>query len=237
MSKINELEKIKIFYDGNNIEKYSKNQHVRGYTTNISFLKQAGITDYKQFALEKIKLANGKPISFQVFAKDLSEMESQAREISSWAENVYVKIPVVNSEGESSVGLVKKLNNEGMKINITTVYTTQQIEKIWESLKQTKTPTIVSIFSGRISDTGVYPEPIVKQAVELYSENSNIEVLWAGCQRVLNIFDAVNVGCQIITVPDAPMDRINRIGKNLHEFSVETSKSFRQDGLDAKLVL
>ena len=237
MSKINEINKIKIFYDGTDIEKYSKNPHVCGYTTNTSFLKKAEVVEYEKYANSVLGMVKDDPISFQAFAKDFEEMEDQARKISSWGENVYVKIPVVNSDGESFLPVIKKLNGDGIKVNITTVYTVSQVEEIQKSLGNTKTPTIVSVFSGRISDTGEYPETIVKYAVDTYSGNSNLEVLWAGCQRVLNIFDAIKVGCQIITVPDAPMDRLGRIGKDLHEFSVETSRSFRKDALDAKLIL
>lgn len=220
--------KIKVFYDGSSVSEYCNYNNVVGVTTNISFLKKAGIKDYKKFAKEVIPLMGDRPISFQVFDPTPDGIERQAREITSWGKNVYVKIPVVYPDGTTTVPLIKKLSNEGLKINVTTVYTKQQIDEIHEA--DLAGPSIVSVFCGRINDTGVDALDIMSHANTTFSSKPNIETLWAGCQRTRDILDADSIGTDIITVPEGPLKKMERIGNDIHEFSVLTSSDFFEDG-------
>ena len=221
---------IKIFYDGSSVAEFCNYAHVVGVTTNISFLKKAGIKDYKSFALGTIPLMNGRPISFQVFDPSPEGVEKQAREITSWGDNVFVKIPVVYPSGETTVPLIKILSDEGLKINITCVYTKKQIDEIASAaLKNT---SIVSVFCGRINDTGVNAVDIMKHANSAYSDSPHIETLWAGCQRARDIIYADSCGTDIITVPEEPLKKMVRFGNDIHNFSVRTSVDFFNDGAD-----
>lgn len=219
---------IKVFYDGSEVEKYCNYPNVVGVTTNISFLKKAGVKDYSAFAKSVIPLVGSNPISFQVFKDGLEEMEAQAREITSWGDNVYVKVPVVAPNGESLLPLIEKLANDNLRVNITCVYTKQQIDNI-KSLNL-KNPLIVSVFCGRIGDTGADPIDIMSYANNSFVDNDNIETLWAGCQRAKDILDAEKIGTDIITVPEDPLKKMDRVGIDLHDFSVKTSKDFFADG-------
>ena len=219
---------IKVFYDGSSVTEFCNYPGVSGVTTNISFLKKAGIKDYKSFALGAIPLMQGRPISFQVFDASTEEIEKQAREITSWGENVYVKIPVVLPDGMSTVPLIKELSDEGLKINVTCVYTKDQIDEIKHvDLQHT---SIVSIFCGRINDTGVDALDITTYANTSFADKNNIETLWAGCQRTRDILDAEACGTDIITVPEGPLKKMVRIGDDIHNFSVRTSIDFFNDG-------
>ena len=221
---------IKIFYDGARVAEFCNHAHVVGVTTNISFLKKAGIRDYKSFALSTIPLMNGRPISFQVFDPTPEGIERQAREITSWGENVYVKIPVVYPDGSTTVPLIKRLSDDGLKINVTCVYTKEQIDEIAAAcLKNT---SIVSIFCGRINDTGAAAVDIMTHANESFSECPHIETLWAGCQRARDILDADACGTDIITVPEEPLKKTARFGQDIHNFSVRTSVDFFNDGAE-----
>ena len=220
--------KIKVFYDGSSVEEFCNFKNVVGVTTNISFLKKAGIKDYKAFAHKVIPLMNGRPISFQVFDPTPEGVESQAREITSWGDNVYVKIPVVYPDGTSSVDLIKRLSAEGLRINVTAVYTKDQIDEI--CMAKLSGPSIVSVFCGRINDTGVDAMDIMSYANKAYSNSPNIETLWDGCQRTRDILDADSIGTDIITVPEGPLKKMERIGNDIHEFSVTTSADFFEDG-------
>jgi len=222
------LNKIKIFYDGSSVAEYCNFANVVGVTTNISFLKKAGIKDYKSFAKSTIPLMGGRPISFQVF--NPSDVERQAREITSWGENVYVKIPVVYPNGKSAVPLIKKLSEEGLKINITCVYTKEQIDEIYSH--NIDSTLIVSVFCGRINDTGTNALDIMSYANDKFKDCSNIETLWAGCQRVRDIIDAEECGTDIITVPESVLKKIVRVGRDIHNFSVITSVDFFNDGAE-----
>jgi len=219
-----------VFYDGSSVAEFCNYAHVVGVTTNISFLKQAGIKDYKSFAMSTIPLMDGRPISFQVFDPSPAGVEKQAREITSWGDNVYVKIPVVYPTGDSTVPLIKKLSDEGLKINVTCVYTKAQIDELVEAnLSHT---SIVSVFCGRINDTGINAIDIMRYANESFASNSHVETLWAGCQRTRDIIDAEECGTDIITVPAAPLKKMVRIGNDIHNFSVRTSVDFFNDGAD-----
>jgi len=221
--------KIKVFYDGSDVEEFCNYENVVGVTTNISFLKKAGIKDYKSFANKVIPLMNGRPISFQVFDPTPEGLEEQAREITSWGDNVYVKIPIVYPNGDTTIDIIKKLSAEGLKINVTTVYTKEQIDQIYEAGLQG--PSIVSVFCGRINDTGVDAMDIMSYANQKYSNCDNIETLWAGCQRTRDILDADSIGTDIITVPEGPLKKMNRIGWSIKEFSTKTSADFFADGI------
>lgn len=221
---------IKIFYDGSSVAEYCNYSNVCGVTTNISFLKKAGVRDYKSFALSTIPLMCGRPISFQVFDPTPEGIEAQAREITSWGDNVYVKIPVVYPDGSSTVGLIKRLSDDGLKINVTAVYTKKQIDEIFNAgLVNT---SIVSVFCGRINDTGVDAMAIMSHANRAFSDDLNIETLWAGCQRTRDILDAASIGTNIITVPEGPLKKMVRIGNDIHNFSVRTSIDFFNDGAE-----
>jgi transaldolase len=226
--------KIKIFYDGIDIDRYIN--ICSGTTTNLTFMKEATVKyntfKYNDIAVKLISQNMNKPISFQIFADNINEIEKQAREISSWGENIYVKIPIVNSSGIYLNNLITKLNKDGIKINITTVFSKKQVDMININ---SNTPTIISIFSGRISDTGVYPNDIIKYTIDKFINNKNIEILWAGCKTTLDIFEAIKTGCHIITVPSSVLDRLDRLGKDLDKFSIETSYDFRKNALDGNL--
>jgi transaldolase len=222
--------KIKVFYDGSKVDEYCNFKDVVGVTTNISFLKKAKVKNYKEFAKKAIESVDGKPISFQVFNDDPIALEKQAREITSWGDNVYVKIPVVLPNGKSTVTLIKRLAEEGLRINITSVYTKEQIKEIYNAnIKNIKT-LIVSVFCGRINDTGADAIGIIKFANSLFENDATKETLWAGCQRVRDILDAEKCGTDIITVPEDFLKKINRVGLDLHNFSVKTSTDFFADG-------
>ena len=227
--------KIDIYYDGSDyIEEYINTAD--GVTTNIGFLKKSKITDYESFIEKTVELnVNKKPVSFQVFGETLDECREQALKISSFGEEVFVKIPVVGPYGEDFTGLVKEMVlDKKLNINTTCVYTKDQIDNL-EFLNTSDKMTIVSIFCGRIGDVGADPFDIVNYAVSKFRNNDNVKILWAGCQRVLDILHAERSGCDIITVPKDVYDKMNRIGVSLHDFSVKTSYDFHMDG--ANLIL
>ena len=226
---------VKIYYDGSDrISDYI--DQVDGVTTNIGFLKKSGVSDYAKFITDTIKLnKDKKPISFQVFAKDMYEAREQALKIASFSDDIFVKVPVIGPHGESFASLIKELVFEhGLNINVTSLYTKDQIDEL-SFLNETNSPTIVSIFCGRIGDTGHQPFDIMDYAVSRFRNNSNIKTLWAGCQRVHDILLADEANCDIITVPEGVLKKVDRLGKCLHEFSLKTSYDFYMDG--SELVL
>jgi transaldolase len=220
------MKKCKIFYDGVNIKDFI--DQVDGVTTNTSFLAAAEITDYNKFIEESLSVVNGKPISFQVTKRDIEGIESQARYLSSLGENIYVKIPIILPDESTTETLIKKLSDEGIKVNVTCIHTMEQIELAVNAVNK-NTPSIISVFSGGISDSGTYPEEYIKYAVELTQEY-NSDVLWAGCQRVLSIIESNDLGCGIVTVPDNIMRKRNRIGISVYNTSVKKSQTFFNDG-------
>lgn len=233
MSKIEKL-KFKIYYDGVNIKKYL--DKVDGVTTNTSYIAGAKITDYNKFIEKSMKTIKNKPISFQVTDRTLEGIEKQARFICNLGDNVYVKIPIVLPNGSSTIKLIKKLSDEGLNINVTCIHTCEQIKEAVYSLNPSS-KSIVSVFAGGISDSGNYPKKEIGYAVDLVSEYDNMEVLWAGCQHVLHVFEAKHAGCDIITVPDAIMNKLERTNFSKHETSVRKSKSFFTDGDKLNLVI
>ena len=227
--------KVKIFADGadiDSINKLNSKNFIKGFTTNPTLMKKAGISNYKDFAIKLLSQIKDKPISFEVFSDEILEMEKQAYEISKWGKNVNVKIPITNTKKESTTELVRKLSSKGIICNITALFTTKQIKEVLEAV-DSSTPSILSIFAGRIADTGLDPSNIMKSAIDLSKANSNAEVLWASTREALNIFQAENLGCHIITVPHEILDKLNHLDKNLEEFSLETVKSFYKDSIAA----
>jgi len=225
--------KVKIFYDGDNIKKYCNHPQVVGFTMNSTFIKQSGAKSWKEFYLANEAHINGRPISLQVTNDD--DIETQAITLHSFGPSIYVKVPVLNSKGESNLAVINRLLENGIKVNITCVYTEKQVEEIFSNLQLHSTPAIVSIFSGGISDTGKDPVPTVALAVTLAKSYSNVEILWAGVKDNLSFFKCVETGCHIITVPDSVMDRMNRIGLNLHQMSIDKVKLFNTDAKDVSI--
>jgi transaldolase len=226
---------IKLYADGANladmIEEYNKG-FVSGFTTNPTLMKKAGVLNYERFAHDVLKSIPDLPISFEVFSDDLATMEKEARIISSWGDNVYIKIPITNTKGDCTAPVVKKLSNEGLKLNITAVLTLEQVKLISEALSP-GTDSIVSIFAGRIADTGIDPMPIMKEAKTILSTNPKAELLWASTRELLNLFQAEACGCHIITITNDILKKIHLIGKDLSELSLETVNMFYMDAQSA----
>ena len=228
--------KIKIFSDGANLDEMldmNKKDFIHGMTTNPSLMKKAGIKDYKIFAKSVLKEIKTKPISFEVFSDDFAEMEKQAKEIASWADNVYVKIPITNTKKESSISLIKSLAKNDIKLNITAIMTLDQVKSVTSALN-TNTPSIISVFAGRIADTGQDPIPLMKESLNVMKTNTKSELLWASSRELLNIFQAEEIGCHIITVTKEIISKLKFVNYDLSEYSLDTVKGFYKDALDAK---
>lgn len=224
---------IDIFFDGANYERMldlNNDSLIKGFTTNPTLMKSEGITDYETFAKKILRTINSKPISFEVFADELEEMEYQAKTISSWGTNVYVKIPVTNTKGLSTAPIIKKLSDVGIKLNVTAIFTTDQIQNIIRILDNDAN-MILSIFAGRIADTGINPEKIIQESLKILNNFKNIKILWASTREVLNINQAEDLGCDIITITDDIYKKLNLKNKDLNQFSLETVKMFYDDGL------
>ncbi|MBI4994664.1 transaldolase [Candidatus Peregrinibacteria bacterium] len=231
LKKVHELN-VKIFADGAekaSMVELAKSPLIKGFTTNPTLMRKAGIVDYAGFAKDILSVIKDKPISFEVFSDDFREMERQARIITAWAPNVYVKIPITNTKRESSFDLVKKLADDNIKLNVTAMLTLQQVKHISRAFAP-KAPVIVSIFAGRIADTGVDPMPIMREAKAILASQKNVELLWASPRELLNIYHADEVGCDIITVTPEILKKIEKVGFDHHELSVETVKMFYDDG-------
>ena len=234
MTDIQKL-KIKIFADGadfESINKLSTKSYIKGFTTNPSLMKKAGIKNYKEFALNILSKIKDKPISFEVFSDDLIEMEKQAMEIATWGKNINVKIPITNTKKESTTGIIERLSNQGIECNITAIFTVNQLKNVVQVLNK-NTPTILSVFAGRIADTGIDPENIMAECVQASKLKPKSEILWASTRELVNIFQADKIGCQIITVPHEILSKIDSIGKNLDDYSLDTVKSFYKDAVAA----
>jgi transaldolase len=230
MKTIEELG-VKIFADGADkagmLEMYSK-PFVKGLTTNPTLMRKAGIADYKAFCLEILKAIPNRPISFEVFSDDFAEMERQALEIASWGNNVYVKIPVTNTKREASYNLIEKLAAKKVKLNVTALMTLVQVRKVVAALDP-DVPSYVSVFAGRIADTGLDPVPLMAEAVELLKTVPAAELIWASPRELLNIFQADAIGCHIITVTNDLLKKLDLVGKDLNDYSLETVKMFFDD--------
>ena len=205
---------------------------IRGFTTNPTLMRKAGVADYKSFAIEALNIVTDRPISFEVFADDFDEMEAQALEISSWGDNVNVKIPITNTKGDSAVPLVGRLSGKGVVVNVTAMFTLDHVRSVIDVL-DAETPAILSVFAGRVADSGRDPVPHMKKAVEIAAAKSNAEILWASPREFLNIFQADAVGCHIITVTNDVLKKLSGIGKDLEAFSLETVKMFYDDAAAA----
>lgn len=231
--------KVKIFADGADLTtmiKMNELQHIQGLTTNPTLMRKAGIKNYKDFAKEVLSRVTEKPISFEVFSDEFSVMESQAIEIASWASNVYVKIPITNTHGENSYALIKRLTNKGVKVNVTAIMTLKQVELLCENLNH-DVPSYVSIFAGRIADTGVDPIPVMKSSLKLIKNNTNAEMIWASPRELLNLIQANDIGCHIITATYDILSKLTLIGYDLNRYSLDTVKMFYEDARASSYVL
>ena len=234
MKKIENLN-IKIFADGAEKTKMlelNSSPLIKGLTTNPTLMKKAGIVNYSEFCNDILNYVKDKPISFEVFSDDFYEMERQALKISSWAKNVYVKIPITNTKREKSEELIKKLSLAGVKLNVTAIMNLDQVENVLSSLSQ-KIPSYISVFAGRIADTGVDPLPVMKQCLNMMKSNKLSELIWASPRELLNIFQADEIGCHVITVTPEILSKIKFVGYDLSEFSLDTVKMFYKDSIDA----
>ncbi|AXK83776.1 transaldolase [Pseudolabrys taiwanensis] len=227
--------KIKIYADGADLKAMrtaASNPLIKGFTTNPTLMRQAGINDYKAFALEVLKAIPDRPISFEVFADDFPTMEDQAREIASWGDNVYVKIPVSNTKGEFAGPLLATLAHAGIKLNVTAIMTLDQVSRVGAALSA-DVPAVVSVFAGRIADTGRDPVPHMAESLHRLAGLPKAELLWASPREVLNIFQADQIGCHIITVTGDHLKKLSLVAKDLDEYSRETVTMFHNDAVSA----
>ena len=215
------------------IKKFNKLKIVKGFTTNPSLMRASGAKNYKQYSLKILKICKIKPISFEVFADDIEGMIQQAHKIKSWGKNVYVKIPVVNSKGKFTGRAIKELSSNNVKLNITAVYTYEQVQKIVKVLNK-KSKSIISIFAGRMADVGKDPVPIFKKSINLTKKYRNIEILWASTREAYNFLQAKDLGCQIITTPPKIIEKINNFGKSYNNLTLDTVKGFLKDSRKSK---
>jgi transaldolase len=226
--------RTKIFADGADLESITRlaaDPVVSGFTTNPTLMSKAGVTDYEQFAGQVLDVIGGKPVSFEVFADDGHEIRRQAHKITGWGENVYVKVPVTTTDGESTAALVRELSEGGIKLNVTGLFTTAQVQMIAEALRD-GAPSCISVFAGRIADAGIDPTDIMARSVEIIEETAErSELIWASPREVLNVVQANEVGCHIITVTPDLLAKLPSLGKDLDRFSLETVQMFRNDAI------
>jgi transaldolase len=223
--------KVKLFADGADlagIKEMAPNPAIKGFTTNPTLMRKAGVADYKAFALQVLQVVGGRPISFEVFADDFGEMEKQALEIASWGKNIYVKIPVTNTKGEFCGALVERLSRAGVQLNVTAMTTADQVKRVTDRLAA-ETPAIISVFAGRVADTGRDPMPIMAEAVRIMKAKPKAELIWASPRELLNIFQADAVGCHIITATNDILKKLSLVGKDLDAYSLETVEMFYKD--------
>lgn len=223
--------KVQVFADGadiNQMKQAYQNKEVDGFTTNPSLMAKAGVKDYKQFAKEVVEAIPDASISFEVFGDDMETMEKEAEIIQQFGENIFVKIPIVNTKGETMLPLIKKLSAKGVKLNVTAVYTIEQVKDITEAVTE-GIETYVSVFAGRIADTGVDPLPLMKEAVEVTHSKKGVQLLWASCRELFNVVQADEIGADIITCPSDVVKKVPNIGRDINELSVDTVKGFSKD--------
>jgi transaldolase len=234
MAAINNL-KVKIFADGANkadiLDLYAK-PYIKGFTTNPTLMRKAGITDYRAFARDILRHVPDRPFSFEVFSDEFDEMEAQAREIATWGSHVYVKVPVTNTRGESACPLVRRLTQAGVKLNVTALMTLPQVRQVAKALAD-GAPAYISVFAGRVADTGRDPTHLMSLAVKMLRDYPNIELIWASPRELLDIFHADAIRCHIITVTHDLLKKLDLVGKDLDEFSLDTVKMFRRDAVEA----
>jgi len=238
MKRLDNLQ-VKIFADGANkagmLEMYA-NPLIKGFTTNPTLMRKAGISDYRAFAQDIIAAIPDRPLSFEVFSDEFDEMERQALEIASWGHNIYVKIPVTNTRAESSSELLRRLAQAGVKVNATALMTLEQVESVAHSLANGP-GGYISVFAGRVADTGRDPVPLMQAAVELLAPYPHLELLWASPRELWNIFQADEMGCDIITVTNNVLKKLRLVGKDLNDYSLETVKMFYNDAQQAGYAL
>lgn len=238
MKKVSEL-KVKIFGDGADIAgmlDLARHPYIKGFTTNPTLMRKAGVPDYEEFAAEVLKHITDRPVSFEVFADDEATMELQAKHIASWAKNVYVKIPVTNTKREPMYHLIHRLSHEGIQVNVTAMLTLEQLREVTKALRG-GAPSNASIFAGRVADTGRDPVPMMQEALEILRESPKTELIWASPRELLNIFQADEIGCHIITVTNDILAKLQLVGKDLGEFSLETVQMFHNDAAKAGYAL
>lgn len=227
--------RVKIFADGADkvgmLDMY-RQPYIKGFTTNPTLMRRAGITDYRAFAQDILAALPDRPISFEVFADDPAEMERHAHEIASWGEQVYVKIPVTTTRREPTTTIVRRLSHSGVKVNVTALMTLDQVRTIAEAVAG-GAPSYISVFAGRIADTGRDPLPLMAEAVAILRPNPAAELIWASPRELLNIFHADSIGCQVITVTNDILKKLDLVGKDLDEYSLDTVKMFYEDAVSA----
>lgn len=234
MTKVDALA-VRIFADGAElagIQELARQPWVKGFTTNPTLMRKAGIADYRAFARDVLQVVTDRPISFEVFSDEFAEMEEQALEIASWGPNVNVKIPVTNTRREFAGPLIGRLSRAGVALNITAIMTTEQVDSVVASLEG-DAPAFISVFAGRIADTGVDPLPIMEESLRRLKTRPNTDLIWASPRELLNIMQADAMGCDIITVTNDILKKLSQVGKDLDDFSLETVQMFRDDAVKA----
>jgi transaldolase len=238
MKRVEDLS-VKIFADGAEkagmLEMYAK-PYIKGFTTNPTLMHKVGLKDYRAFALDVVAAIPDRPISFEVFSDEFDDMERQAREIATWGENVYVKIPVTNTRREPAYELVRRLANENVKLNVTAIMTVDQVRHVVDAVKE-GAPSCISVFAGRIADTGRDPLPIMSECVAMLKAAPRAELIWASPRELLNVFQADDIGCHIITVTNDILKKLSLVGKDLADYSLDTVKMFFDDGRKAGFTL
>lgn len=229
----------RVFADGADLDgilELAADPRIAGFTTNPTLMWKAGLTDYAEFARRLLERITKHPISFEAFADDVEEIRRQARTIAAWGENVYVKIPVTTTRGESLAQLVRELSEDGVKVNVTALFTTAQVELITSAVKD-GAPSCISVFAGRIADAGIDPVPIMARSVEIMAQAPRAELIWASPREILNLVQADQVGCHIITVTHDLLKKLDCLGKNLEQYSLETVRMFHGDAVAAGFTL
>ncbi len=224
--------KVKVFADGADkagIIEIGKHPLIKGFTTNPTLMRKAGITDYEKFSREILEVIGGRPISYEVFADDFAEMERQARLIATWGKNVYVKVPVTNTKREKANAMVERLAKDGIQLNVTALMTLEQVKEVTAALKDGP-HSYISVFAGRIADTGLDPVPLMSEALKIMNDAPKAELIWASPRELLNIFHADSIGCHVITVTNDILAKLKLVGKDLSDYSLETVQMFHRDG-------
>lgn len=238
MKRVDQLS-VKIFADGADLagmlEMY-RLSHIKGFTTNPTLMRKAGVGDYRAFAKQVVAAIPDRPISFEVFSDEFAEMERQAHEIATWGENVYVKIPVTNTRSESTCDLVRRLSHAGVKVNVTALLSLAQVRDVVAAVAG-GAPSCISVFAGRIADTGYDPVPLMTAAVEMLRVAPQAELIWASPRELLNIFQADAIGCHIITVTNDILKKLSTVGRDLEDYSLDTVKMFHSDAKQAGFIL
>jgi len=230
---------VKIYADGadlNQIELLNKNNIISGFTTNPSLMRKAGVEDYKTFAQKALSIVGNKSISFEVFADDYNSIQDQARKIAKWGDNVFVKVPIMNTKGENNGELIKSLTDENIKLNVTAIFTIDQVDHLSRYLNP-NVSSIISVFAGRIADTGVDPIKTMTESVSILSDNNSAKLLWASPREVINVYQANDIGCDIITVGNDIISKLNLKNKDLVEYSRETVQMFFDDAVASKFTI